>query len=124
MKLKCTLSSGTSQEQVTEEKDEYSSHKSKHQGKDASANAEKKTEYEIVNPEKLQKESSFNLEQQVADASLNKSNHDKFKALGTFEIYINIVDEYYNKTWRVIYEAFDENCLDKKTFTDGLLELH
>ena len=114
MILKCTLSSGTSQEQFTEEKDEYSSDNSKHQGKDASINAETKTEYESVNHEKQQKQSRFNLKQQVADASINKSNHYKFEDLRTFEIYINIVDEYYNKTWMVIYEAIYENCFDKE----------
>ena len=81
------------EEQVTEEKSEYSSVNSKQQNEDASFNAEEETKHASEKNKKYE-DANVNPEDQVAYSSANKVNHDKSKAVRKFDIDINVVDEY------------------------------
>ena len=51
---------------------------------------------------KQSEDASVNPEEQFVDESSNKGNHDKSTVLTKFDIDMNVVKEYENKTWRTI----------------------
>ena len=90
-----------------------SSNNYNHQDKYTSVNPEDKAEYSSEHPKRQDVDTNLNPEEKVADASSNKTNHDKSKVTRIFDIDIHLVDEDDNNPWRTIYEAIYDNEFEK-----------
>ena len=49
----------------------------------------------------------------MAVTSFHKGKHDKSTTLSIIDIYMNVVDENDNMTWRTIYKKIDEIYFEK-----------